>query len=47
MVEIVAVGEAVNPETGKSEPFATGLMPFLDEFDVDTDPVAANHGKPL
>jgi len=47
MVEIVSVGESPDPETGKPGPFATGLMPFLDEFDVDTDPVATQNGRPL
>jgi hypothetical protein len=47
MVEIVSVGEGPDAETGKTGPFATGLMPFLDEFDVDTDPVATRNGQPL
>lgn len=47
MIEIVSVGEGPDAETGKNQPFATGLMPFLDEFDVDTDPVATKNGQPL
>jgi len=47
MVEIVSVGERPDKETKKNQPFAIGLMPFLDEFDVDTDPVATRHGQPL
>ncbi len=39
MIEIAAVGEIRDPATGKTTPFITGLMPFLDEFDVDVDPV--------
>ena len=39
MIEIAAVGELRDPATGKTTPFITGLMPFLDEFDVDVDPV--------
>jgi hypothetical protein len=38
MVEIVTVGEPVSG-TEKTAPFVTGLMPFLDELDVDSDPV--------
>lgn len=47
MIEIVTVGEMPVHGTGKSQPFATGLMPFLDEFDVEVDPVATHNGHPL
>ncbi|MFA7695372.1 MAG: hypothetical protein WCX63_07545 [Methanoregula sp.] len=47
MIEIAAVGEIHDPATGSSTPFVTGLMPFLDEFDVDDDPVTRLHGHPL
>ncbi len=40
MIEIAAVGELHDSATGRTTPFITGLMPFLDEFDVDVDPVA-------
>ena len=40
MIEIAATGEIRDPVTGRTLPFITGLMPFLDEFDVDVDPVA-------
>ena len=38
MIEIVTVGELQNPVTGIARPFIT-LMPFLEDFDVDTDPL--------
>jgi len=38
MIEIVAIGERGNP--GHVVPFITGLMPFLDDFDVNDDPVS-------
>jgi len=37
MIEIVSVSEETDPATGRSAPVITGLMPFLDEFDVDVD----------
>lgn len=39
MVEIVTIGEMQEPEYGKTVRYVTGLMPFLDELDVDADPV--------
>jgi hypothetical protein len=39
MIEIVTVNELPDPVTGRVTPVITGLMPFLDEFDVDVDPV--------
>jgi hypothetical protein len=39
MIEIVTVGETPGAGTGSAVPFVTGLMPFLDELDVDSDPV--------
>lgn len=39
MVEIVNIGEMQEPEYGKTVRYVTGLMPFLDELDVDADPV--------
>ncbi len=38
MVEIVNAGEMTSPHPGKTVPYVTGLMPFLDEFDVDAEP---------
>jgi len=35
MVEIVATGEIKSPKEGRPVPYTTGLMPFLDELDVD------------
>ncbi|MFZ0004756.1 MAG: hypothetical protein WCC86_06585 [Methanoregula sp.] len=37
MIEIVTVGELHDPQTGNAQLFITGLMPFLEDFDVDTD----------
>ncbi len=39
MIEIVAIGEMQEPVSGKTIRYITGLMPFLDELDVDADPV--------
>ena len=39
MIEIASVSEEPDPATGRSVPVITGLMPFLDEFDVEEDPV--------
>ena len=45
MIEIVSVGEEPNPATGRPVPVITGLMPFLDEFDVEEDPVRRSGQK--
>ncbi|PKL69813.1 MAG: hypothetical protein CVV30_00075 [Methanomicrobiales archaeon HGW-Methanomicrobiales-1] len=37
MIEIVTVGETCSKE-GKSMPYVAGLMPFLDEMDVEGQP---------
>jgi hypothetical protein len=47
MIEIVTVGEMHDSKTGSTAPYVTGLMPFLDEFDVDIDPVERSQGRPL
>ena len=48
MIEIMAVGETHDPATDSTAPYVTGLMPFLDEFDVDIiDPVERSQGNPL
>jgi hypothetical protein len=39
MVEIATTGEIQLPGQGKTMQYITGLMPFLDELDVDADPV--------
>ena len=38
MVEIVNAGETSSAPGGKTMPYVTGLMPFLDELDVDAEP---------
>ncbi len=45
MIEIVAIGEIRNPATVTTTPFVTGLMPFLDEFDIDVDPTAQSQER--
>jgi hypothetical protein len=40
MIEIVSVGETTQDPNRSPVPFITGLMPFLDELDVDAPPVA-------
>jgi hypothetical protein len=47
MVEIVGVGEMPDSATGSTAPFVTGLMPFLEDFDVDIDPVERSQGHLL
>ena len=37
MIEIVTVGETRTKESG-TVPYVSGLMPFLDELDVDANP---------
>jgi hypothetical protein len=34
-IEIVTIGEMQSPEDGTATRYVTGLMPFLDELDVD------------
>ena len=36
-VEIVSIGETAKNGSERSRPYVTGLMPFLDELDVDGD----------
>jgi hypothetical protein len=38
MVEVVTIGERQSPEHGTMIHYITGLMPFLDELDVDGKP---------
>jgi hypothetical protein len=40
MVEIVRIDESLPDKDGKRTPCITGLMPFLDELNVDDDPAA-------
>jgi len=35
MIDIVTVGETTSVKDGKTVPYVAGLMPFLDELDVD------------
>lgn len=42
MVEIVTVGETTSSKDGKTVPYVAGLMPFLDEMDVDAPPPVPN-----
>jgi len=37
MIEIVAIGEMQPADGGREVPYVSGLMPFLDELDVDAD----------
>jgi len=45
MIEIASVGEEPDPANGLPVPVITGLMPFLDEFDVEEDPVQRSGQK--
>ena len=38
MIQIVNTGTIQSPNDGKPTRYITGLMPFLDELDVDADP---------
>lgn len=38
MVGIIAIGEGLAGRGGKTEPYVTCLMPFLDELDVSAEP---------
>jgi hypothetical protein len=38
MIEVVTVGEVRSAEECRTVPYITGLMPFLDELDIDSDP---------
>ncbi len=42
MIEIVTTGEMQPAAGGDPVPFVSGLMPFLDELDVDAEPPAVN-----
>jgi hypothetical protein len=35
MIEIAGIGEMVSGNVGTTVPYVTGLLPFLDELDVD------------
>jgi hypothetical protein len=39
VIEVVNTGEMQSPRYGTPVRFITGLMPFLDEMDVDADPI--------
>jgi hypothetical protein len=40
MIEVVTIGERQSTERGTTNRYISGLMPFLDELDVDADPVS-------
>jgi hypothetical protein len=40
MIEIVTIGEIQSPNFGTTICYISGLMPFLDELDIDVDPVS-------
>lgn len=40
VIEIVNTGEMQSPRYGTTVRFITGLMPFLDELDVDANPTS-------
>jgi hypothetical protein len=42
MVEIISAGETMAGADGSDVPVVTGLMPFLDELDVDAPPPVPN-----
>jgi len=45
MIEIASVSEQPDPATARPVPVIIGLMPFLDEFDVDVDLVERSGQK--
>jgi hypothetical protein len=45
MIEVASVREESDPVAGGSVPVIAGLMPFLDEFDVEEDPVQRSGQK--
>jgi hypothetical protein len=40
MIEVVTIGERQSADRGTTNRYISGLMPFLDELDVDADPVS-------
>ena len=42
MIEIVVIGEMRSADGSRMVPFVSGLMPFLDELDVDAEPPQVN-----
>ena len=46
-IEIVVIGEMRSADGGRMVPFVSGLMPFLDELDVDAEPPQVNVPGPL
>jgi hypothetical protein len=42
MIEIARIGEGCHAENGNVMPVVSGLMPFLDELDVDAEPPRLN-----
>lgn len=41
-IEIAVIGEMRSADGGRMDPFVLGLMPFLDELDVDAEPPQVN-----
>jgi hypothetical protein len=41
-IEIARIGEMRSADGGRIAPFISGLMPFLDELDVDAEPPQVN-----
>jgi hypothetical protein len=39
MIEVVTIGERQSTDRGTTNRYISALMPFLDELDVDADPV--------
>jgi hypothetical protein len=46
-IEIMVIGEMRSTDGGRMVPFVSGLMPFLDELDVDAEPPQVNVPRPL
>jgi hypothetical protein len=40
MIEVVTIGERHSSDRGTTNRYISGLMPFLDELDVDADPLS-------
>jgi hypothetical protein len=41
MIEVVTIGERQSSDRGTTNLYISGLMPFLDELDVDADPLSS------
>jgi len=47
MIEITLIGEMRSADGSRTVPFVSGLMPFLDELEVDAEPPPVNVPGPL